>query len=126
MNTLQPTPFPRKRRSTTDLQPDSQKSLRLDQQQKEDNEIPLQPDNNLQSNDSDIEDLMKQLKITRDERSERQHAIGNRVPLKWCRDCKKRTPEKGSKCRLCRHREKEERENGPSCLTIRSVELFKS
>ncbi|KAH7200898.1 hypothetical protein BKA60DRAFT_582191 [Fusarium oxysporum] len=130
MNNLQPAPFPRKRRSNTDLQSDSQKSPRLGledkgQQQKEDKGIPIHPDNNLQSNDSDIADLLKQLKISRDERFKRQDAIGNRVPLKWCPDCKKCTAEKGSKCRNCSAREKEEIENGPSGITIRSVELFK-
>lgn len=119
MDTLQPAPLLRKRSSTTYLQSDSQKRL---QQPKEDKEILLQPDDNLQSYDKEL----KQFKIERRERLQRRE---NRVRSKWCLDCKMRMSDIGSEyrlCRLCIPREKEERENGPSCLTIRSVELFNS
>ncbi|KAJ9414882.1 hypothetical protein FOXG_21653 [Fusarium oxysporum f. sp. lycopersici 4287] len=141
MNYLDPNRnFTRKRRSNTDLKSEVPKIPRLEDEGQDflsrgvEGAPTKHPVNTTrtdakteESSDEveNLEELLRKFKITRDEKIKRWEANGLCKPIRKrarCSQCEKSAPEKGGVCRYCGLREKEELENGPSGITIRSVE----
>ncbi|EGU86805.1 hypothetical protein FOXB_02673 [Fusarium oxysporum f. sp. conglutinans Fo5176] len=142
MNYLNPNTNPtRKRRSNTDLKSEIPKIPKLEDEGQDFvsrgvegtstkhpvNTTPIDAKTEESLNEvENLEDLLRKLKITRDEKSKQWEAKGLRKPIRVrvrCFECGNSAPEQDGRCRYCVLREKEELENGPSVITLRSVDL---
>ncbi|KAH7459855.1 hypothetical protein FOMA001_g19833 [Fusarium oxysporum f. sp. matthiolae] len=141
MNYLDPNRNPiRKRRSNTDLKSEVPKIPRLEDESQDflsrgDEGTPTKHPVNTTQIDAEIEeslddvenleDLLRKFKIARAEKSKQREENVLCKPIRKrarCSQCEQSAPEKGGVCRYCGRLEKEELENGPSGVTIRSVE----